>query len=469
MFAVARAFAQHVNVRSSALRVSGRCALPCPLVLTTGTHGHLFCVGALSSSFATASTVQPQHELKHFDHHAAERHWAEHWEREQIYRFEERSGTSCSTPHSSSSGSSPPPSSSSSSPRYIVDTPPPTVSGSLHVGHIFSYTHADVTARYRRQRGARVLLPMGYDDNGLPTERRTLDYYHASVDPTLPACSDPAVACAEADRAERALLATLHSGAQNKNSKHAEQQTARNASAPSECSSGTASPTPSSPATSQSVPSREHFHEVANTAARGKLKRHARTVISRAGLAELCDRLASHDERAFAQLWSRLGFSADWSRTYRTSDCRSQRVAQASFVQLLRSGDLEHREAPTLWDGDFQTAVAQAELDDRPMSGAYHHLRFDLLSSASVAPTALRSSSASFVTVATTRPELLPACVGRFCFSLSLCVGVCVCVCVCVWACGRVSVRPCACVCVLVSMCVFIRMYAHFLSKGPIE
>ena len=91
--------------------------------------------------------------------------WAAAWKEQQTYRFDR------------------------TQPRenvYAIDTPPPTVSGSLHVGHVFSYTHTDLIARYQRMRGKAVFYPMGWDDNGLPTERRVQNYYGVRCDPALP-------------------------------------------------------------------------------------------------------------------------------------------------------------------------------------------------------------------------------------------------------------------------------------------
>ena len=94
-----------------------------------------------------------------------EARWGEEWEREGTYRFD-RTKTRDQI--------------------YSVDTPPPTVSGSLHVGHVFSFTHTDTIVRYQRMRGRECFYPMGWDDNGVPTERRVENFYGVRCDPSLP-------------------------------------------------------------------------------------------------------------------------------------------------------------------------------------------------------------------------------------------------------------------------------------------
>src|ERR1700709_75727 len=92
--------------------------------------------------------------------------WGEVWKAKDTYRFDRESATRENI--------------------FSIDSPPPTASGSLHIGHVFSYTHMDLIARYQRMRGKSLFYPMGWDDNGLPTERRVQNYYGVRCDPTLP-------------------------------------------------------------------------------------------------------------------------------------------------------------------------------------------------------------------------------------------------------------------------------------------
>jgi valyl-tRNA synthetase len=189
---------------------------------------------------------------------------------------------------------------------YRIDTPPPTVSGQLHLGHCYSYTQADVFARYRRMRGDRVFYPMGFDDNGLPTER-----YVEKV-----------------------------------------------------------------------------------------LGRTARQM-GRTAFIEACLRLTAETEDTFERLWRRLGLSIDWRYRYSTIAPAARRVSQWAFIQLHRAGRVYAQEAPTLWCPECRTAIAQAELDEVTIASQFSTLAF-MLPDGAVLP------------IATTRAELLPACVAVF-------------------------------------------------------
>ena len=124
-------------------------------------------------------TIDPTALGPHFEPKPAEEKWDRLWSEWGIHRFED----------------------GGSRPAFVIDTPPPTVSGSLHVGHVFSYTQTDVLARYQRMRGKNVFYPMGWDDNGLPTERRVQNYYHVRCEPHVP--FEPGLALTMADEAAR--------------------------------------------------------------------------------------------------------------------------------------------------------------------------------------------------------------------------------------------------------------------------
>ncbi len=237
-----------------------------------------------------------------------EERWGPRWEADGTYRFDR------------------------DAPRdqvYAIDTPPPTASGSLHVGHVFSYTQTDVLARFHRMRGQTVFYPMGWDDNGLPTERRVQSYFGVRCDPSLP------------------------------------------------------------------------YQEGFEPPAVGGLAKGRDVLgVSRPNFVELCLRLTAEDEQTFEDLFRRLGLSVDWEQSYVTIGARSQRASQRAFLRLLARGDAYSAEAPTLWDIDFRTAVAQAELEDREREGSYHQLAFH------------RPDGADDLLIDTTRPELLPACVA---------------------------------------------------------
>jgi valyl-tRNA synthetase len=190
-------------------------------------------------------------------------------------------------------------------------------------------------------RGKEVFYPVGWDDNGLPTERRVQNYFGVRCDPSLP--YDP-----------------------------------------------------------EFVP-----------AARGNAKASAprgQVPVSRRNFVELCRELTEADERIYAEAWRRLGLSVDWSTAYRTIDDGPQAISQRAFLRDLARAEAYLSEAPSLWDVTFGSAIAQAELEDREITGQYCRIAFR---SGGPAAGGLGGGPAGReVLVATTRPELLPACVA---------------------------------------------------------
>jgi valyl-tRNA synthetase len=179
-------------------------------------------------------------------------------------------------------------------------------------------------------RGKEVFYPIGWDDNGLATERRVQNYYGITCDPSLP------------------------------------------------YQPGLVPPGPGQGASGQP----------------------ARLPVSRRNFVEFCRELTEHDEAAYEEAWRRLGLSVDWSLTYRTIEDRPTEVSQRAFLRALATGDAYQAQAPVLWDVTFGTAVAQAEIEDRELTGSYWRLAFGA------------AGSGREVIVATTRPELLAACVA---------------------------------------------------------
>ncbi|MBI5148805.1 class I tRNA ligase family protein, partial [Candidatus Pacearchaeota archaeon] len=188
---------------------------------------------------------------------------------------------------------------------FSIDTPPPTVSGKMHIGHAFSYAQQDFIARYNRMKLGAIFYPFGTDDNGLPTER---------------------------------LIEKL----KNVKSKN----------------------------------------------------------MSRQEFIELCLKTLKEITPDFIQDWKNLGISADYSVYYSTIDKNSQKISQKSFIELFKKGDVYKKEFPTIWCPECQTAIAQAELEDKEENGLFSTVKFKV--------------DGKDLLIATTRPELLPACVAVF-------------------------------------------------------
>jgi valyl-tRNA synthetase len=221
---------------------------------------------------------------KRYNSRNIEPKWQQYWEVKGVYRFQP----------------------GEDEPVYSIDTPPPTVSGDLHIGHCYSYSQADFYARFRRMNGSHVFYPMGWDDNGLPTER--LVEKRIGITP-------------ESLGAEAFIQAIVR--------------------------------------TSQQL------------------------------------------EEKYEQIWRRLGLSVDWEYTYSTISPAARKVAQYSFIDLYQKGQVYRSSSPTIWCPYCRTAIAHAEVADMQRQADFLTIAF-------------RLDDGQVLPIATTRPELLPACVAIF-------------------------------------------------------
>lgn len=226
---------------------------------------------------------------KSYEHKDREKHWQEQWAASDVYHFRD------DQPRAET---------------FVIDTPPPTVSGVLHMGHIFSYTQADFVARYQRMSGKDVFYPMGFDDNGLPTER---------------------------------LVEKIKE-------KKASQ-----------------------------YPTREDFIRD-------------------------CKEVVQSAEEEFRRLFKSTALSVDWRREYQTISDDVRKLSQQSFLDLLQKGEAYRDFRPTYWDWVDQTAIAQAEIENKELPGTMNEIEFRVQSS--------EFSEEFPIVIATTRPELLGACVA---------------------------------------------------------
>jgi valyl-tRNA synthetase len=245
---------------------------------------------------------------KHFDFKTKEKYWSTLWHEKGIYKYNKNQ---------------------KNKDIFVIDTPPPTVSGSLHIGHVFSYSQTDFIARFQRMSGKHIFYPMGWDDNGLPTERRVQNLYHIKCNAKLSYAKNIVFELADAK----------------------------------------------------------------------KKKKERPLEISRKNFLELCQKVTTEDEKIFKRLWTHLGLSVDWTLEYATIHDNSRKTAQFSFIDLYNKGHLYNAVKPIMWDVNFQTSIAQAEVEERQLHGNFYHIEFQV------------ENGESFE-IATTRPELLPACVG---------------------------------------------------------
>ncbi len=214
----------------------------------------------------------------------AEPKWQKYWIEHGIYKFDPESKAEV----------------------YSVDTPPPTVSGKMHIGHSFSFSQQDFIVRYKRMKGFNIFCPFGTDDNGLATERL--------------------------------------------------------------------------------------IEKLKNVKARD---------MSREAFVRLCEETLEKELRpSYLADWKRIGMSCDWDIFYTTINKHCQKISQWSFIELFSKGRAYRKEAPAMWCPECQTGISQVECQDKILDSHFNDVIFMV--------------GDEKLLIATTRPELLPACVAVF-------------------------------------------------------
>jgi valyl-tRNA synthetase len=221
---------------------------------------------------------------KKYDFKEVEAKWQKYWQEKATFKFDP----------------------SSTKEVYSVDTPPPYVSGKMHIGHAFSYSQQDFIIRFERQSGKNVYYPFGTDDNGLPTGK---------------------------------------------------------------------------------------FVE--------KLKSVRATKMDRQAFVDLCNATIAETRDDFIQDWKNLGLSADFDNPYSTIDPHCIKTSQLSFIDLHNKERVYRHDSPSMWCVSCQTAIAQAELEDKELDSHFTDIVFKL-------------KDGNKIVIATTRPELLAGCVAIF-------------------------------------------------------
>lgn len=221
---------------------------------------------------------------QNYDFKTRERKWQEFWEKNDIFNFNPNKKNKI----------------------FSIDTPPPTLSGKMHLGHAFSYTHQDIIARYRRMRGENVFYPFGVDNNGLPTEKLV-----------------------------------------------------------------------------------------------EKINKIRLFDVGRKNFVDICQKTIKEILPSFVSDWKRIGMSCDFSSIYSTISDQAQQISQRYFIELLKMGRIYRQYAPVLWCPECQTAISQADMEDKEIESFFYDIEF-------------KTTDEKTFIVSTTRPELLASCVAIF-------------------------------------------------------